>query len=323
MHRVRVGVVRGGPSHEYEVSLRTGAEVLQHLPSEKYQAKDIFIDTSGVWHHQGRPVEPISVLRQVDVVFNALHGTYGEDGQIQRLMDTVGVRYTGSKALGSAFAMNKLRAKDIAKTTGLKTPGHVELMVSSTLAGDLVRAFKTFSPPLVVKPAQAGSSVGVSLPRTFAAFEEAVRAAFEISPRVLIEEYIQGKEATVGVLEHFRSEPLYAMLPVEIVPKSGSNFFDYDAKYKGNSEERCPGNFTKDETDELSRLAKSIHEALGLRHYSRSDFIIHPKRGIFYLETNTLPGLTSESLVPKALKAVGCEFPDFLDHLLTLALHRH
>lgn len=322
MHRVRVGVVRGGPSNEYEVSLMTGGEVLKHLPEEKYHAKDIFIDLEGIWHVQGKAVEPVNVLRQVDVVFNALHGSYGEDGQIQRLMDSLGVRYTGSNALGSAFAMNKIRAKEIAKSAGLKTAGHVELAVSNTHGGDLIKAFRTFAPPLVVKPALSGSSVGVSLPRTFEEFEGAVRGAFEISPKVLVEEYIQGKEATVGVLEHFRTEPLYAMLPIEIVPKGGSSFFDYNAKYKGNSEERCPGNFSKEETAELSRLAKTIHEALGLRHYSRSDFIIHPKRGIYFLETNTLPGLTSESLVPKALKAVGCDFPDFLDHLVGLAMRR-
>lgn len=316
-----MGVLRGGPSAEYEVSLKTGAEVLKHLPENKYEARDIFIDKNGVWHLQGKPSTPNKLLRQVDVVFNALHGTYGEDGEVQRLMDMQGIRYTGSGALQSAVAMNKIRTKEVAQSVGLKVARHEAMSVSHTHQSDLMKLFREYSPPLVVKPVVSGSSVGVTLAKTFAEFSDAVTKAFEVCPKVMVEEYISGKEATIGVLEHFRGQTLYAMLPIEIIPPQGK-FFDYEAKYTGISQELCPGNFTLEEKTALEKYAKTIHEALELRHYSRSDFIIHPKRGIFFLETNTLPGLTSESLVPKSLKAAGCDFPIFLDHLVELAMRR-
>jgi len=122
------------------------------------------------------------------------------------------------------------------------------------------------------------------------------------------------------VVDNFRNEEIYSLLPVEIRKSNDSAFFDYQAKYGGKSEEICPGNFTVAEKKIIQNMAKEAHQALGLRHYSRSDFIINPRRGIYILETNTLPGLTSESLLPKSLKAVGCSLPDFLDHLIILAL---
>ncbi|MBC7836866.1 ATP-grasp domain-containing protein, partial [Acetobacteraceae bacterium] len=133
-----------------------------------------------------------------------------------------------------------------------------------------------------------------------------------------VEEFIKGKEATVGVVDNFRGEKFYALMPVEIVPPPSREFFDYHAKYSGESTERVPGNFTHSEKEELMYLAKRAHETLGLSHYSRSDFIVS-KRGIYFLEINTLPGLTGESLLPKALAAGGSKLPEFLDHVITLA----
>ena len=137
---------------------------------------------------------------------------------------------------------------------------------------------------------------------------------------VLVEELIRGREATAGVVEGLRGEVLYSLPSIEIVPPS-DDFFSYDAKYSGATQEITPGRFSKKEKEELARLSRVMHEALGLRHYSRSDFIVSP-RGIYYLETNTLPGMTTESLLPKSLAAVGVQFPDFLEHLVGLALKR-
>ncbi len=123
-------------------------------------------------------------------------------------------------------------------------------------------------------------------------------------------------------MDEFRDEEIYSLLPIEIRKPVDSAFFDFKAKYGGQSQEICPGNFTAKEKKEIQDMARLAHKALGLRHYSRSDFILHPKRGIYILETNTLPGLTSESLLPKSLQAIGCSLPDFLDHLITLALKK-
>lgn len=319
--RTIVGVLRGGPSNEYDVSLKTGGSVLQHLPEQKYNVKDILIDKAGVWHHRGMPTEPARILPQVDVIFNALHGEYGEDGTVQKVLDMFGIPYTGSGGLSSAVAMNKHLAKQGLESYDIKLPKHVVLEVTDDLEDKIFEIFRKHPAPFVVKPLTGGSSVGVTIANGHDDLLKGVYSAFQHSKKVMIEEFIRGKEATCGVVENFRNEELYSLLPIEIVPPKKSDFFDYDAKYSGESEEICPGNFSVEEKEELQRLAKEIHETLRLKHYSRSDFIVSPE-GIYFLEVNTLPGLTEESLIPKALEAIGCSFPEFLDHLVMLAYQK-
>jgi len=321
MSRIRVGVLRGGPSSEYDVSLKTGASVLKHLPEEKYEGIEIFIDREGVWHIKGRPYDPGRALSQVDVAFNAMHGEYGEDGTVQRILESFNIPYTGSNSLSSAVAMNKHRAKEVAERSGIKVARGLVLGVSEDLDQRVYEIFRTFPQPAVIKPIASGSSVGVSIARSYDQLTDGIRHAFNYSPKILIEEYIPGREATIGVLNHFRGEEVYVMLPIEIIPPTTCSFFDYTAKYGGQTQELCPGNFSRDVKTELARAAKAIHQALGLRHYSRSDFIVSP-RGVYFLEVNTLPGLTEQSLLPKALAAGGTSFGDFLDHLVELALSR-
>lgn len=352
-HKARVGVVRGGPSSEYEVSLKTGANALKHIGA-RHHVHDILISRDGVWHLDGIAREPHQILRHVDVVFNALHGAYGEDGQIQRVFDTHGIRHIGSGHFASALSMNKIAAKrmlrdslgsDVAahdRATRLhhhthnltlkvpfRTPLHRELRreVWEEDGGDdealqnFARfLFASFPQPSVIKPAGAGSSIGVSIVQTVPEIVAGLAKAFEHGDVVMVEEYIKGKEATVGVVEHFRGEPLYALMPVEIVHDSERPFFDYEAKYGGGSKEICPGNFTAEENEALQDLARAVHRVLGLRHYSRIDFMVSPRRGVYFLEANTLPGMTEESLLPKAVAAGGTSMADFFDHLVALGL---
>lgn len=316
-----VGVLRGGPSREHEVSLKSGAAILANLSEERYTARDIYIDRNGVWHDRGRATSPERILRQTDVVLIGLHGEYGEDGEVQKLLERFGVPYAGADSFGSYLAMHKIMSKERAKEEGLLTPESrfIERSEDSeTVASEVVRAFHQ---PVVVKPVGWGSSVGVSIVGGYAPVLSAVKKLFdEGAPSVIVEEYIRGKEATVGVVEGLRSEKFYSLPPVEIIPPNG-NFFNYTNKYDGTTQEIVPGNFSRVVSEELQRVAKVMHRALGLRHYSRSDFIVAPK-GIYYLETNTLPGLTHESLLPKSLAAVGVSFRDFLTHLVNLALSR-
>ena len=316
---MRIGVLRGGPSSEYEVSLKTGGNVLKSLP-EKYQPIDIFIDKAGVWHIQGIPHKPYEAFKKVDAVVNALHGEYGEDGKVQKILDTFSIPYTGSKTLPSAIGMNKALAKNIFKSHGIKTPFYKVESKSDDADEIALRLFNTFPMPAVVKPIASGSSVGVSIAHTFQGLTEALSKAFQYSDKVLVEEYIKGREATCGVVDKFRGKDFYSLLPIEIIKPEKSDFFDYEAKYCGGSQEIGSGNFSQSEKEAIQNLAIAAHKVLGLRHYSRSDFIISPRRGIYILEVNTLPGLTAESLLPKSLNAVGCSLPDFLDHLITLAL---
>lgn len=319
--KMRVGVLRGGPSSEYEVSLKSGAAVLQHLP-ERYAGVDVFIDRAGAWHLHGVPQEPHRALAQVDVVFNALHGEYGEDGVVQEMLDAHATSYTGSGRFASAMAMNKAAAKGMLASHGIKTPYYrlvrrAEAESLSHLASELHRSFPM---PCIIKPLSKGSSVGMAIARTVSELIGALEGAFAVSDALLVEELIQGREATCGVIDDFRGERQYALLPIEIIPPRESPFFDYYAKYSGKSQEICPGNFNRSEKESLQELSRRVHAALCLRHYSRSDFIIHPRRGIYFLEVNTLPGLTSESLLPKALAAVGCTLPQFLEHVISLAM---
>jgi D-alanine-D-alanine ligase len=217
--------------------------------------------------------------------------------------------------------MNKLLAKQYVTRLGIKTPPFHILDITDAEDRKLLELFRTFPQPSVIKPINKGSSVGVTVARSFNEFVEGVRNAFSYSSKVLLEAFIRGKEATVGVIDRFRGKDTYSLLPVEIIPPASCNFFDYHAKYSGESREECPGNFSSSEKSELMRLAEAVHQGLGLRHYSRSDFIVSP-RGIYFLEANTLPGLTSESLLPKSLTAVGSNLPEFLDHIITLAMER-
>lgn len=319
MSAYRVGVVRGGPSSEYEVSLKTGGHVLSHLP-EHYQGVDILVTRDGAWHLGGLPTRPERAAGQVDVIFNALHGEYGEDGRVQNILEHAGVPYTGSNTFASAVGMNKPLAKEIFRRHGLRVPFGLVLR-DGEVTDAAHHVFQKISPPWVVKPADRGSSLGTSLARTFRELEAAIAHAFSFSKRILVEEYIRGREATCGVINHFRNKEIYALPPIEI-RKPGQEIWKYDDKYNGQTEEICPSHFSSDEKMALEKLAAHAHSALGLRHYSRADFIVSP-RGIYLLEVNSLPGMTAESsLWPKALQAVGCSYPDFLDHVITLALER-
>lgn len=320
MYKTRVGVLRGGPSPEYDVSLKTGQSVLQALSPEKYEVKDILIDKGGAWHLRGLGTEPVRVLDQVDVVFNALHGAYGEDGTLQRFLDTHGARYTGSGALASAVAMNKAMAKDRLKNVPCKCARHAILGERNLVEDDIREIFRTFRLPTVVKPLAGGSSLNTTLARSYAELKHAIATALLDSSQVLIEEYVQGREATVAVAEGFRGESVYAFPPIEILCDTGT-FFDYDEKYSGRAREVCPAPFEHAVKDALLHAAKQVHTTLGLQDYSRSDFIV-ARDGIYFLEVNTLPGLTQESLVPKAVQAVGATLPQFLDHLIQRAHNR-
>lgn len=313
-----VGVLRGGPSREHEVSLKTGHAIVGALSGEHYTVRDIYIDKAGVWHERGIPTDPAKSLRTVDVVVNGLHGEYGEDGEVQKILERFGIPYTGSDSFGSYMAMHKVLAKDRAAKAGLLTPRFQLVEEGSDVEGLVAEVVRTFSQPVVVKPVKWGSSVGVSIVGGHAPLLAAVSSLLEDgSGGVLIEEYIKGQEATAGVVEGLREEALYALPPVEIIPEE--QFFSYGAKYSGKTREVCPAQFPRKTSDELMRQARLMHDVLGLRHYSRSDFIVSPK-GIYYLETNTLPGLTTESLLPKSLAAVGVSFPDFVSHVVGLAL---
>jgi D-alanine-D-alanine ligase len=325
-HRIRVAVIRGGPSNEHEVSLASGATVLDLLREHfdhKYDPRDVIIDQKGNWQIDGEPSAQKDIVHKFDVAFNALHGTYGEDGKIQHFFETHGIPFTGSGSLSSAIGMHKGLSKKAFAKHDIKSPYWREISsgkIAHSSESLLNELFRSMTLPVVVKPISSGSSVGVTIVRDYKDLPTALRDAAIHGDAVMIEEYIPGIEASCGVIEGFRDQDLYALPPIEIRPKT--SFFDYEAKYAGQSQEIVPATFSQKIKSEIEELAKKIHHALNLRHYSRSDFIIHPRRGIYVLEVNTLPGLTGESLIPKALRAIGSDTHELIDHLIGLALDR-
>jgi len=321
-HKTRVGVLRGGPSPEYNVSMNTGKTILANLP-EEYEPLDIFISKEGVWHIGGLEKEPYKILQTIDVAINATHGTYGEDGNIQKLFEYFHIPYSGSDSLASALGMNKAMSKDIFKRQGLKTPHHILINRDEVLNKTINKINESFLFPIIIKPMNSGSSLGINFVDRRDRIRDALLNSFKHSPNLIVEEYITGKEATCGIIEGFRGAPFYSLLPVEIVGPEDKYFHNYNSKYVDlESKYRVPGNFSKEENDQIQKTAILAHQILGLRHYSRSDFILHPKRGLFVLETNTLPELSHRSSFIKSLEAVGGNIKEFLSHLLSKTLEK-
>ncbi len=329
---IKVGVVRGGPSPEYDISLKTGSNILSCLRNTKlkdrYKAVDILIDKDGIWHINGIPSPISEIIHRVDVIFNALHGSYGEDGKIQQTLEQWSIPYTGSGPLSSAIGYNKLLAKESFARLGIKTPKHI---LFSAYLEDIdgskdkysrkkaLDVLKRLPPPWIVKPLSGGSSMGVHVCKTFEDLIFAFRISADQKSSILVEELLSGKEATVSVVDKFRGRHFCSLPPIEIKIPEGKNFFDYESKYDTCNLSVCPGNFLREEKLELERVASLIHSGLNLSHYSRSDFIVHPKKGIYALEVNTLPGLHEESTMEKALISIGSDMPEFIDHIIKLA----
>lgn len=318
---LKIAVLRGGPSSEYEISLKSGKSVIETLKDE-YKVSDIVIDMCGDWYKNGVCLSPAEALRDVDVVFNAMHGEYGEDGKCQQILEQLGVNFTGPKTFGAVQAIKKDRARDIFNSIGLKTP--LAAVVEKTYDVEKVayEIFKKMPLPLIVKPLNKGSSLGISVVKDFYSLVDTLSALFVHTDKVLVEEYIKGKEVSVGVLENFRNQEIYPMFPVEIVLPDGKEIFDYDSKINNQAKHICPGCLNREESDYLQRSAVAAHRALGLRHYSKSDFIVHPKRGVYILETNSLPMLGENTLISKSLSELGSNYKDFLKHVIELAMSK-
>lgn len=328
MEKIRVGVLRGGISPEYDVSLKTGDSVLRHLPEHKYHTVDLLMTKDGTLHANGLPTDLSKISRKVDVVFNALHGEYGEDGKAQRFFESFGIPFTGSASLPSSLGMNKVLSKEIFRKAGLLTPSYFsvshkrlleEMEDEDTFQFLVFEILGVLPLPMIAKPVSGGSSVGTYIIENANELVDALTQLSETGWDILFEEFIKGREATCGIIDSFRGQETYSLLPVEIRPASDKTFFDYDAKYGGGTQEIIPGNFSREQSVGIQNMAREAHKALRLRHYSRSDFMVTPE-GIYILEVNTLPGLTGESLLPKSLHAIGSSLPEFLDHIVQLAL---
>lgn len=321
MSKIRVAVLRGGFGDEYKASLWTGASVLEHMNRSVFEPIDVIIARNGEWIVNGVVRLPEQILHSVDVVFNALHGTFGEDGTIQRLLDRYAVPYTGSTAFASGVAMNKTTTKHFLKDTGIKMPQHVQ--VSRDSLHDMGRVVEniidTFGPQYIIKPVSASSSVGTMSVKNPLLLQQALTDALSRYDEVLVEAKIPGREATCGVINRYRDKQVYTLPAIEIVLPHDADFYSTELKHADTTEHHCPSRFTRDIKNDIESLAQMVHETLNLSQYSKSDFIVADD-GIYFLEVNTLPELTKHSLLPRAIEAVGGSYEDFIAHLIHEAI---
>ncbi len=320
MSHKHITILRGGPSAEYDVSMKTGATVYKSLAKQYDLVDDIVITKQGDWLHNGIVKTPEQILARSDVVFIALHGSYGEDGEVQKILQRYKIPFTGSSSLPSAVAFNKhLTKQTLSKFGVLMAKDRLFLQSELENLEPIVATFtKNLGNDYILKPVASGSSVGVELVHSIEDLLNALRKILQTEENVLVEEYIRGREATCATLECFRDENIYVFPVIEIIPPPKSAFFSADVKYTGETEEICPGNFSYSEKTKISELSALVHQALGLSQYSRSDFIVRNGEP-YFLEVNTLPGLTDQSLFPKAAQAVGLTYDQLVAHLVETA----
>ncbi len=316
----------GGISNEREVSLKSGEQVYAHLPRDYYNVHAIEITKEGKWILNGKKILRLfpenDLKKHIDVTFNALHGTFGEDGKAQAILETLEIPYTGSGILASALGMNKKATLELAKTSAILTPKTISIHNTSSQKQITSQIETTIGFPCVIKPNASGSSVGVSIVRTSSELWKALQKAKREDSHILAQEYIEGRELTCPILGNAKDLNPVSLPPIEI--KTESTFFDYKAKYfSKKTQELCPAPIPSSLEKKIRNASQKIHLLLGCDGLTRSDFIYSPERNkLYFLEINTLPGLTEASLCPKAAKAAGTPFPELLHSLIQLALRK-
>jgi D-alanine-D-alanine ligase len=310
MKKINLALLSGGISSEREVSLNSGDQVFDALDKEKYNIirYDPKTDLSRL----------VSEASQIEAALIILHGPYGEDGTIQGLLELLDIPYQGSGVIGSSVAMNKLATKQMYELADLPTPPYMVLKQGDSI--DAADFEERFGFPLVVKPLEAGSSVGMTIVKSESEIEMATQKAFEHGECIMVESFVDGVEITVGVVG---DQTLEALPIIEIVPGDAYEFFDYEAKYTpGATREICPARISDVLTQKAQTYAKMAHKSLFCEGYSRTDMIIQEDE-IYILETNTIPGMTATSLLPQAAAAAGISFTELLDRLIELGMERH
>ncbi|GAB6282520.1 MAG: D-alanine--D-alanine ligase [Ignavibacterium sp.] len=329
--KINVALIVGGASSEREVSKLSGKEIYDALKKLGYSYK--IIDPAYGINQQKKeeyffsaqnyfPVSERNYLTaidsnlfdDVDVAFLALHGKWGEDGTIQSLLKMRGIKFTGSDVLPSSLSMNKWMSKVIFKQNDIKVPDGFLIKKNKYVINDLIIKIKnSFKFPVVVKPNDEGSTFGLSVCQNENDFEKALDFSFQYSNNTLIEKYISGREITVGILEQ-------TVLPVlEIKPKH--NLYDYECKYThGMSEYIVPANIPKNIFEAIQKKALVAFNSLGCKSYARVDFRLDENNNFYCLELNTLPGMTSTSLLPKMAKATGISYENLVDKIIKIAI---
>ncbi len=349
--KIKVGVIFGGPSTEREISLITGRAICDNLDTKKYLVSQIEMDKqSRFWLKEKggkRLVDFINKDRKkFDIIFIALHGAPGEDGEIQGMFDALGIKYTGCGVLASALAMNKVYAAQIYLINGLPHPEFIHFKKDGwkDYKKDVLKDInEKIGFPAVIKPVDQGSAVGISIVKNEKELLLAIDKSVKQFPWLLVQKFIKGQEATCGVLE--KKGQIFALPPTHIIANAGE-FYDYKSKYsKGGSTHICPADFSPETNEQLQHLALLAHKALHCRGMSRTDIFVadeeevcgceehkdnacghrtsapfHNHKKLYIIETNTIPGMTPTSLFPEAAGKAGIKFSEMLDLIIKASL---
>jgi D-alanine-D-alanine ligase len=295
----KIAVLMGGTSSEREVSLSSGKAMFTASAALGYDAISVEFKDDILSH--------LDTLKSVDIVLIALHGGIGENGRIQGMFESLGIRYTGSDALSSAICMDKHISKLLAEDVGIATPRWKRIRKGQSIYKN------EFDYPFVVKPNSEGSTIGLTIVHNENDYDSAVEEAFKYDDEILIEEFISGKEITVSIVGE-------DVLPIiEIRPEHG--LYDYECKYtKGMTEYICPAELNEDLTKRIKQTAFEVYKLLKCRHYGRVDLRLDNNNQHWFLELNTLPGMTDTSLLPKAAKATGISFEQLIGKIIKQSL---
>ncbi|MES1257631.1 MAG: D-alanine--D-alanine ligase family protein [Acidobacteriota bacterium] len=314
--KIRVAVVYGGRSGEHEISLRSAESIIAALNPERYEVKRCLIGKDGRWNPGPILPEP-GAHPDIDVVFPVLHGTFGEDGTMQGLFELADLPYVGANVLASALSMDKDVMKRVCRDAGLPV---VECLVLGRDEMDAAAVARQLPFPMFVKPANLGSSVGISKAHDLAELTAALKTAAEFDRKIIVERGIEGREFECAVLGN---ENPAASVPCEILPSR--EFYDYEDKYLLNQARiELPANLSPEEMTEMRRLAVACYTAVGCEGMGRVDFLRETATGKLYInEINTIPGFTSISMFPKMWEYTGIPYSELIDRLIELALERH
>ncbi len=308
-NKVRIAVIYGGKSREREVSLKSGKGIAKALIAKGYDVKEIDYNSKEFVHQ----------LEDIDLAYIALHGRYGEDGRIQGLLDILEIPFVGSGVLASALAMDKGKAKRVFDHAGIRVAKDLLLYKKDNLKNQIKMIKDSFEFPLVVKPNQEGSTIGLFIVSNLEQLDEAIENAFVFDDVIMIEEFIAGTEVTIAVLE--TEKDIQALPIIEIIPNKNT-YYDYESKYsQGGSDHIIPARIDINTENLLKKWAITAHQELGCETLSRVDFII-PKDGSLpvILEVNTLPGMTETSLFPDAGRAIGLSYEDLVSLFVEITL---
>jgi D-alanine-D-alanine ligase len=312
----RIGILRGGVSPEYSISLKTGGAVQQALLDAGFEAIDMLLDKEGVLHIKGIPADLEKAQASVDYVWNALHGEFGEDGKVQGLLDQYGIPYSGSGVIASAQAFNKQKTKEYAQSLGIKTPTSLLIMPEGgeSVSEITSRIYKTMAPPWVIKPLSGGSSINTFFAFTPLELANIVEESISHSQPFIVEQYISGTEVAVGVIDEFRNKKNY-VLPVVDIASPSRGILGYESRLEGGYA-NVQSRLRPSEREQIGELAQKLHASLGAKDYSQSEFIVDRFGKIWFIETDTSPALHSEAPFYKALEAVGATLTEFVKSIL-------